>query len=184
MIEYTDMTDFFFKFKVKEKDYIKDWFLSEHQDWLDYHQGRATKNGNKSEEWFTDHFTFRDNESVIAPYEEEWKSIIHPYMADFCAKWGALKYDCDWWAAQYGYGVEHEWHTHPNAQFAVVYNLELPFNQNSTEFWKKEFPAEEGDLVFFPSWWIHRSAAHTFNKRKTIIAGNLNLLDWNLMGDM
>jgi hypothetical protein len=59
--------------------------------------------------------------------------------------------------------------------------MELPYNENSTEFWKKDFPADEGDLVFFPSWWIHRSAAQIYNKRKSIIAANLTFMSHSFL---
>ena len=55
--------------------------------------------------------------------------------------------------------------------------MELPYNENSTEFWKKNFPANEGEMVFFPSWWIHRSAPQIYNERKSVIAANLTFMN-------
>jgi hypothetical protein len=55
--------------------------------------------------------------------------------------------------------------------------MELPYNENSTEFWKKNFSADEGEMVFFPSWWIHRSTPNLYDKRKTVIAGNLTFVN-------
>lgn len=152
----------FHKVKVEEHELIKDWFLENYQDYID------------DLGIYTDFFICQNNDP---PYKKEWEKFSKRYIEEFSHMWGVKKYSYKMWCAQYSLGNEHEWHIHPGSHFAVVYNLELPHNQNSTELWKKHYPAEEGEMIFFPSFWIHRSAPHLFNQRKTVIAGNLTFMD-------
>jgi hypothetical protein len=158
--------DFFYKVKIKEHKFFKDWFLNEYKDYIDQLPLSSSK---------TD-YQLNRNKKILPPYENEWNTIIKPYMMDFCKNFGVKKYDIHSWFAQYDMNIEHDWHIHPGSHFAVVYYMELPYNENSTEFWKKNFPAEEGEMVFFPSWWIHRSAPQIYNEKKSVIAGNLTFL--------
>ena len=155
--------DFFYKVRITEHELIKEWFLNEYQEYLDTLPLKPSR---------TD-FQQNINKRVVPPYGKEWEYFAKPYIREFCLNFGVEKYEYDYWVAQYDTDIDHEWHTHTNTDFGVVYYLELPHNQLSTEFWKKSFPAEEGDMVFFPNWWIHRSTPNYFNKRKTVIAGNL-----------
>ena len=160
---------FFHKVRVKEHEFIKEWFLSEYQEWLDQVPPRGTLK--------TDYHLDRRS-----PYSTEWNRLITPYIKNFAKSFGVIdQYSYHHWVSQYDYEDTHQWHMHSNTHFGCVYYLELPNNQNSTEFWKKDFPAEEGDLVFFPGWWIHRSAPQMFKERKTIIAGNLNFYHFDFL---
>jgi hypothetical protein len=156
--------DFFYKVKIKEHEFIKEWFLDEHQDYID--------NLDKSGTIKTDYHL---NRNVKPPYFSEWLKLIDPYIKSFVGNFGVTdQYTYSFWLSQYDKDDTHEWHIHGSTHFAYVYYLELPYNENSTEFWKKDFPAEEGEMVFFPGWWIHRSAPQMFESRKTVIAGNLD----------
>lgn len=159
------MADFplFYKVKIEEHDFIKEWFLDNYQDYIDSLDNR------------TDYY---ENLKREPPYLKEWVDYSRKYIKQFARFWGIEDYNYDVWCAQYENGQEHEWHIHPKSHFAVVYNLDLPYNQNSTELWKKDFYSEEGDLIFFPAFWIHRSAPNIFEQRKTVLAGNLVFNDY------
>lgn len=80
------------------------------------------------------------------------------------------------WFQQYTQMAEHIWHTHPNTQFTNVYYLELPDNKYVTELLDINqqpiiLKAQEGDIVTFPSYLLHRSIPNG-KKRKTIISYN------------
>ena len=83
------------------------------------------------------------------------------------------------WYQQYLEGDTHGWHTHGKT-YTGVYYLEFPKQSSRTElyspfnFKKHTIKAEEGDLVIFPSHWIHRGPCNT-SKRKTIISFNFEI---------
>ena len=85
----------------------------------------------------------------------------------------------DVWFQQYFDNDSHGWHVH-RSQFTGVYYLEFPRGSAQTEIVspfsnkKKKINVKEGDIIIFPSLWIHR-ATHNKNKRKTIISFNFNL---------
>jgi hypothetical protein len=161
--------DFFHKVKIKEHEFIKEWFLDQYQDYLDELPLSPSK---------TDH---QRNKKYQPPYGKEWEYFAKPYINEFCLKFGVNNYEYDYWTAQYDTNIDHHWHIHSGSHFGVVYYMELPYNENSTEFWKKKFPADEGEMIFFPSWWIHRSTPNLYNKQKTVIAGNLTFINHSFL---
>ena len=87
----------------------------------------------------------------------------------------------DTWFQQYHNNDCHGWHIHGH-QFTGVYYLEFPRGAPLTEIVspfsnkKKRINVREGDIIVFPSVWIHR-APHNKIKRKTIISFNFNFKD-------
>jgi hypothetical protein len=163
--------DFFYKVKIKEHEFIKEWFLDDYQDYLD----KIDKSG-------TIKTDFHLTKEKDPPYSLEWLSTISPYIKSFAKNFGVTdQYSYNFWVSQYEKDDTHQWHMHGFTHFACVYYLELPFNENSTEFWKKDFSAKEGEMVFFPGWWIHRSGPQMFKSRKTVIAGNLNFINHSFL---
>jgi len=82
------------------------------------------------------------------------------------------------WYQQYSTGDSHDWHVHEFCHWTNVYFLELPHKDERTQVCDLdrnpiEYEAEEGDIIFFPSMWLHRSAPLT-KGRKTIISFNTN----------
>jgi hypothetical protein len=80
------------------------------------------------------------------------------------------------WFQQYNNKGEHNWHTHPNTQFTNVYYLELPDKKYKTQIKDLnnkilDFDVNEGDILTFPSYFIHKSKPNGV-KRKTIISYN------------
>lgn len=83
------------------------------------------------------------------------------------------------WFQQYYEGSEHGWHTH-SSNFTNVYYLELPKDSPKTlivdPINKKniiEIDVDEGDLLMFPSYVLHKAPKNNGN-RKTIISYNLD----------
>ena len=83
------------------------------------------------------------------------------------------------WYQQYLEGDTHGWHTHGQT-YTGVYYLEFPDKSSRTElyspfnFKKHTIKAKEGDLVIFPSHWIHRGPCNP-SKRKTIVSFNFDI---------
>ena len=83
------------------------------------------------------------------------------------------------WYQQYLEGDTHGWHTHGKT-YTGVYYLEFSEKSSQTElyspfnFKKHTIKAKEGDLVIFPSHWIHRGPCNA-SKRKTIISFNFEI---------
>tara|TARA_X000000368_G_scaffold347083_1_gene286563 strand:- start:61 stop:624 length:564 start_codon:yes stop_codon:yes gene_type:complete len=111
--------------------------------------------------------------------EPLWKEICNKYWVKEFSIGGC-------WFQQYNTNSWHGWHLHGNASISLSYLLELPERKFSTEFIDIErkttfqVDVEEGDVIIFPSYVIHRSPVITdSNVRKTTIAINLNLGDVN-----
>jgi hypothetical protein len=80
------------------------------------------------------------------------------------------------WYQIYGRNSKHTWHTHTQTQLANVYFVELPEKKYSTKFLNyKNIDVEEGDILTFPSWYLHSSPVIKSDKRKIVIAYNLDM---------
>ena len=82
----------------------------------------------------------------------------------------------DWgyaWYQIYEKNSFHSYHTHPGCQYSNVFYVSLPNNKYRTEFFgigKLNF--EEGDLVTFPSYLLHRSPNNLEQNEKIVISFN------------
>ena len=82
------------------------------------------------------------------------------------------------WFQQYEQNGEHGWHVHNDCQFTNVYYLELPSDTPKTQiinpFTQKtiDLEVEEGDVITFPSFVIHKAPLVESKSRKTIISFN------------
>jgi len=120
-------------------------------------------------------------------YLELFYDIITPYMNSimkqmYCSKWRIN----NGWFQQYTENNEHKWHNHCGTNFSNVYYLEMPEKYMKTEFYniitKKiyTFNLQEGDLLTFPAYILHRSKKIKNSHRKTIISFNSDFLDVKL----
>ena len=117
--------------------------------------------------------------------DRDWYKLFYPNFELSVKKlMRDSNYDCpldveDVWFQQYEKNDSHGWHIH-RSQFTGVYYLEFPRGSAQTEIVspfsnkKKKVNVKEGDIIIFPSLWIHR-ATHNKDKRKTIISFNFNL---------
>lgn len=125
--------------------------------------------------------------------EREYHNFIYPVMKPYFQKMfydtGYSKYDIDielenYWFQQYYENDYHEWHVHTGrCDWSFVYYVELPNNGPKTEI-KLPFsgeiiipPVKEGDILMFPSSFLHRSASNKSMERKTILAWNFKYCD-------
>ena len=78
------------------------------------------------------------------------------------------------WFQQYLQGSGFGWHSH-NYHWALIYYIELPDVKEATEFLNHgQFDVKEGDILFFPTFLVHRSPTIKSNLRKTIISCNID----------
>ena len=120
-------------------------------------------------------------------FDRSWVKKIFPYLQsnlDEFAK--SLGYENVMlrkiWYQQYENDNIHNWHIHGD-NYSGVYYLKMPSN-NKTTYTQFLYPndpdrsflieAEEGDLIFFPAFLIHRAPALRSNTDKIIISWNLN----------
>jgi hypothetical protein len=83
----------------------------------------------------------------------------------------------NYWFQQYEYMDYHNWHHHNNCLYSNVYYLELPEESSKTSFklMDDEFDVDvkEGQILTFPSCFLHCSKPNLSNKRKTVISYNI-----------
>lgn len=83
------------------------------------------------------------------------------------------------WFQQYNKNDQHGWHVHGD-NFTGVYYLELDESSPRTQIIEPvskkliEVEAKEGDIVIFPSVYIHRAPKVLSDKRKTIVSFNFS----------
>lgn len=82
----------------------------------------------------------------------------------------------NYWFQQYNKNDEHKWHVHPESMFSSVYYVDLPDDASRTTFriFGEEFEVsvKEGQILSFPSCFLHCSKPSQSDKVKTIIAFN------------
>lgn len=78
------------------------------------------------------------------------------------------------WYHEYHKGDSFEWHNHQNSHMTAIYFIEMPKNQTTEVMGIGHLPAEQGEIVFFPSIYVHRSSIITTDERKKIIAFVMN----------
>lgn len=117
-------------------------------------------------------------------FNREWVNIFLPHFEESLRSmingmgYLGLKLHQVWYQ-QYHQGSGHGWHIHAY-HFTGVYYLEFPKGSAATEICSpynlrpKKFKAKEGDIIIFPSHWIHRAPANT-SERKTIISFNFEI---------
>lgn len=170
-MEVNDLKSFYFINKLKNHKEVKDKLLdlikNNASDSTTFNDGYITR---------TDYHLDENNERSYLPM---FFDAIEPIMKEQCEFMFTKEMTVHHaWFQQYWQFDKHDWHTHPQAQFANIYYLELPNKNNKTEFFNvldqkiiKEINIEEGDIVTFPAYIIHRSNTNSA-KQKTIISFN------------
>lgn len=132
----------------------------------------------------TDYFTDVGGEK---PYIDILFDVIHDGFLGFLEKAKCSKVGIESiWFQQYNHGDTHNWHTHHTTNYACVYFVELPASECATELYDPHTgrvirldDVEEGDLVIFPTSYLHRSPENNTRGRKTIIAFNCGVSGYN-----
>jgi hypothetical protein len=116
-------------------------------------------------------------------YWEILEGPLYDYMAEICDFMGYDHAEIDSiWYQQYYYGGKHGWHVHQSCTFTSVYYVEYPDGSPPTEFMNlmtKELiqidSIEEGDILTFPSYIVHRASENKSDHRKTILSWHNNV---------
>tara|TARA_R110000765_G_scaffold12836_4_gene39262 strand:+ start:915 stop:1505 length:591 start_codon:yes stop_codon:yes gene_type:complete len=120
-------------------------------------------------------------------FERAWVKEIIPSMYNqlnlFANKMGFKEVIIEKiWFQQYKKNSLHDWHVHGN-NYTGVYYLELPENDitSLTQFLYPDnlkngfcIDAKEGDILFFPSFLIHRAPYLQSSKKKIVVSWNCN----------
>jgi hypothetical protein len=109
-------------------------------------------------------------------YADLYEQVVQPYAMDIGEEYGLKLNDSKKpkpWFQQYTQNTAFGWHEH-GGHWACVYYVELPEMSEATEFLNYDIPLKEGQIIFFPTFLVHRSPIIKSNTRKTIIATNVN----------
>jgi hypothetical protein len=84
----------------------------------------------------------------------------------------------NYWFQQYAKGDYFDWHVHDGCMFSNVYYVDLQGSTPKTTFslGGEEFciDSEEGSILTFPSFLIHRSGSNQSDNVKTVISFNVD----------
>ena len=155
--------------KIKEHKSIKDKAVS----LLNVTAGKI--DGNLISDWFMP-------KNTPKPYWPLMHPIFSKYLKLFVKEYykqhsNNIEIIIDnFWYQNYLKKGRHEWHTHSHTNLSAVYYLHLPYpkKQGIKIFNKKSINVKEGDLLIFPSYYLHTSK-NNYNDQKKIIAFNFNL---------
>ena len=137
----------------------------------------------QDDEYFTDSIS-RVDWDKRHDTEREWVKLVGPYLQkhfiEEVKKIGLSKVQIfDLWFQQYAKGDTHGWHVHGH-NFTGVYYLEFGKNSPRTQIVEPlslrvlDVDVKQGDVIIFPSMFIHRAPPSKTKKRKTIISFNFN----------
>ena len=140
-------------------------------------------NSSKVSEYRMKYKTISKTDWVEQGENRKYVNILQPFLTSYLEKLtlemgsGNMNVYVIWFQ-QYGNGSAHDWHTHLQCQWTSVYYVDMPEGSPKTElidpFTKKIIvvDAEEGDIITFPSFIIHRAPVINDNIVKTIISFN------------
>lgn len=119
-------------------------------------------------------------------FTRPWVQFLNQYLLDEMLEiYKSVGYDGftlhEIWFQQYAQSSSHGWHTH-SSNFTSVYYLDLPDDAPKTQlvhpYDQKNIitlNVEEGDIVVFPSFVLHRAPPNKAQDLKTIISYNTNI---------
>mgnify|MGYP001189234246 FL=1 len=136
----------------------------------------------QKDEYFGDDIT-RSDWGNANDYERPWvQKMLNPFMTEMLSMCNLAGYKdfelFEIWFQQYEKNSKHGWHIHGRNYTGVYY---LQFDGTAkTQVWNNEIMnlnCEEGDIVMFPSFMIHRAPPVQNDKTKTIISFNIEFKD-------
>lgn len=168
------------KDKMKLHDQIK-------SDLLDLINNTKDLSFKKKDEYFGDDLLKSDwplADNWERPWASRYKNIFIEQFKYFANTLGYKDIQLSkLWYQQYGYKQTHGWHIHAR-NYTGAYYLELPKDAPRTEFLYPDnleegfsINVEEGDMLFFPCHFAHRSNKSNSKQIKTIVSWNLNFVD-------
>jgi hypothetical protein len=177
MVQINSVAVPYFIGKCSEHNKIKEALLQ-----LIEQSGGENSRSDAADISLTDYFLKANN----SEFEQKYVSLIQPYFIEHLTACNVIKSNEEqkyfYWFNQYTRLKYHGWHDHQGVKWASVYYLELHEDNPTTEF--RNFVTQEiikvdvkeGDIITFPGFIDHRSSPNLSNKRKTIIACNLNTI--------
>lgn len=162
------LPDFVHIFHVEEHNYWKPKILKSIESMIEKNNIQLNENG---------YYYDFDIPDVERTYKQIMDNIVLSYINDIEDHYGlVLKKVGKYWFQQYLQGSDFGWHQH-DGHWAMIYYIELPETSESTEFLNfGQFNVKEGDIIFFPTFLVHRSPKIQSNLRKTIISSNIGLI--------
>lgn len=116
-----------------------------------------------------------NNNSLQEPYQRLLNKYLLPYLEEYCIMIHNehFKIDKQWFVEYPDGNAGTAWHSHA-CQFSSVYYLHMDYADDRTEFRDMEAPyAEEGNLIIFPSFLVHRSPKARGSK--VVVSTNFNV---------
>ena len=176
---------YYFKDKLEEHNKIKNILINK----INSSKKEEIKIKNK---YITDSISELDW-SNSKDFNREWVKFIFPYLQNkfdkFAKEAGYQKSTIiNVWFQKYHKNDTHGWHVH-GENYTGVYYVSHKDKKNNTEYFDfkdkkiKSFNVEEGDIIVFPSFLIHRSPKNNNLEDKLIISFNIefnNVDIWSL----
>ena len=163
---FANQPEFVHIFAVEDHDVHKAKLLAQIESMIKDHKIEKNEKGY----WYDYPLTAR------RPYEYYFRHVVYPYAIEVGEKYGLRprrdKGHGRPWFQQYVQGSDFGWHQH-EGHWAIIYFVELPEPNEATEFLDYDIRLKEGDLIFFPTFLVHRSPEIKSNTRKTIISTNM-----------
>lgn len=112
---------------------------------------------------------------ILSPFVETSFNNVKQHLYKEYAEYMTTHYGYVWYQI-YGYDSFHSFHTHPGCSFSNVFFVNLPNQIVQTDFVGLNNPIhlEEGDMVTFPSYLLHRSPKNPFTEDKIVVAFNIS----------
>ena len=153
-------------FKVEQHDQYKPLLLKSIQQMIDDNNIQLNEKG-----YYYDYNILE----AVRPYENLMDILLYPHLCELGELYGLqFKRKNIYWFQQYLQSSDFGWHQH-GGHWSCVYYLELPEMSEATEFLNYgHLNIKEGDVIFFPTFLVHRSPMIKSNQRKTIIATNVH----------
>ena len=158
---------------VKNHKKIKLSFLDYFQNLLKHNNQKNSykKNDYKvsNTDWFID-------KNIKRNYESLFYKVIEDNLVDSIKK----IFLCNnieihnYWFHQYLKNDNYDWHTHSKSQYSSIYYIELPNKKYKTIFKDIDIDVNEGDILSFPSYLLHKSPILN-DERKTILSFNFSV---------
>jgi len=180
---------------IKEFDYNSPYFVGKVKNHNKYKQDLIAKiNKASCDSLIQNDDYYKDNINRVDwndchNMERDWVVESKPYLSDYLSEWATSIHFDEWtinqiWFQQYYNNGSHGWHTH-GSNFTGVYYVDLPKETPKTQLALHNgkivnVDVEEGDVLIFPSYVIHKAPRNKSNKTKTIISFNLDVIKPNI----
>jgi len=170
MFELIKIENYFIKAKINEHDIIKPILLEQIESMGTHSLIEKEQQISNSDYHLSDYYTRNYfhvfNNTVVAKHLIDLKNIL---LLGSSSNLIMNHY----WFQQYKNNDFHSYHLHGTCFYSSVYYLELPEKSSKTTFkiLDKEFDidVEEGDILTFPSSYLHCSKPNKSDFTKTII---------------